>query len=120
MIRWLPLRTIVLTLAATSSLAAAQYVRAGDRSAARGALVFSKYCALCHGASGTGDGRASALQKVPPANLTWSTQPRSYKLQIVTRGGADMGRSESMPAWREVLSEAEIQDVVSYVETLRK
>jgi mono/diheme cytochrome c family protein len=73
---------------------------------------------LCHGASGVGDGRAASLQKAPPADLTASTRPRSYKLQIVTRGGAEMGRSESMPAWRDVLSEADIQDVVSYVETL--
>ena len=29
-----------------------------------------------------------------------------------------MGRSESMPAWRDVLSEAEIADVVAYVQTL--
>jgi mono/diheme cytochrome c family protein len=112
------MRTVALTLAATSALATAQCVRAGDRAAARGALVFSKYCTLCHGSSGVGDGRAASLQKVPPANLTASMRPRSYKLQIVTRGGAAMGRSESMPAWREVLTEAEIQDVVSYVQGL--
>ena len=118
MISWLPVRTVVVTIASASALAMAQYVRAGDRAATRGAAVFSKYCVLCHGASGVGDGRAAPLQKVPPADLTVSTRPRSYKLQIVTRGGAEMGRSESMPAWREVLTEAEIQDVVSYVQTL--
>ena len=118
MISWLPVRTVVLTIASAGALATAQYVRAGDSAATRGAVVFSKYCALCHGSSGVGDGRAAALQKVPPADLTSSTRPRSYKLQIVTRGGAEMGRSESMPAWREVLTEAEIQDVVSYVQTL--
>jgi mono/diheme cytochrome c family protein len=119
-ISWRPLRTVVVTIASASALATAQYVRAGDRAAARGAEVFAKYCVLCHGASGVGNGRAASLQKVPPADLTSSTRPRSYKLQIVTRGGAEMGRSESMPAWREVLSEVEIQDVVSYIEMLSR
>lgn len=118
MISWFPVRTLVVTLASVGALSMAQYVRAGDTAAARGSLIFSKYCALCHGSSGAGDGRAASLQKVRPADLTASTRPRSYKLQIVTRGGAEMGRSESMPAWRDVLTEAEIQDVVRYVQTL--
>ena len=85
-----------------------EVARPAETPAARGAALFSKYCALCHGAGGAGDGRAARVQKVPPADLTVSTRARSYKLQIVRNGGAEMGRSSSMPAWREVLSEAEI------------
>ena len=58
------------------------------------------------------------MQRVPPANLTISTRSRSYKIQIVREGGAAMGRSSSMPAWRDVLTDADIADVVEYVHTL--
>lgn len=47
-----------------------------------------------------------------------STRSLSYKLQIVREGGAELDRSSSMPAWREVLSDTEIADVVEYIETL--
>lgn len=119
MISGRPLRGLAVALAAASALAAAHDVRADDAAAVRGAAIFSKYCSLCHGFGGAGNGRAAALQKVPPADLTVSTRTRSYKLQIVSNGGAAMGRSQSMPSWREVLSEAEILDVVTYVQTLK-
>ncbi|HXS92615.1 MAG TPA: cytochrome c [Steroidobacteraceae bacterium] len=113
-----PLRGLALALASASVLASTHDARPAKTPAARGAAVFSKYCALCHGAGGVGDGRAASLQKVPPANLTISTRGRSYKMQIVREGGAALGRSSSMPAWRDVLTDAEITDVVEYVQTL--
>jgi mono/diheme cytochrome c family protein len=36
----------------------------------------------------------------------------------VREGGAALGRSSSMPAWRDVLTDAEIADVVEYVQLL--
>jgi mono/diheme cytochrome c family protein len=112
-------RGVVLALASAGVLASTHEVRPGATPVARGAAVFSKYCALCHGSSGAGDGRAASVQKVAPADLTVSTRSPGYKLQIVRDGGAELGRSSSMPAWRDVLSDAEIADVVEYVETLK-
>ena len=112
------LRGPALALASAGVLASTHDVRSVEPQAPNGAALFAKYCSLCHGAGGTGNGRAAALQKVPPANLTVSTRPRSYKLQIVRQGGAALGRSSSMPAWADVLSDAEIAEVVEYVQTL--
>jgi mono/diheme cytochrome c family protein len=107
-----------LALASAGVLASTHDVRPASAPAPSGAVLFAKYCSLCHGAGGAGDGRAAAVQKVPPANLTVSTRPRSYKMQIVRDGGAALGRSSSMPAWRDVLTDAEIADVVEYVQSL--
>lgn len=85
---------------------------------ATGAQVYSKYCALCHGAQGKGDGRAAVLQQRPPANLTQSRRTYEYKLDIVRRGGAALNRSSGMPAWSEALTDREITDVVAYLQTL--
>jgi mono/diheme cytochrome c family protein len=112
-------RGVVLALASAGVLASTHEARPGTTPTARGAAVFSKYCALCHGSGGAGDGRAASVQKVAPADLTVSTRSLGYKLQIVRNGGAELGRSSSMPAWRDVLSDAEIADVVEYVETLK-
>jgi high-affinity iron transporter len=111
-------RGLALVFASAGVLASTHEVRPGSAPVARGAAVYSKYCALCHGSGGAGDGRAASMQKVPPADLTVSSRSRSYKLKIVRDGGAELGRSSSMPAWREVLTDAEIADVVEYVETL--
>jgi high-affinity iron transporter len=112
-------RGLVLALASAGVLASTHEARPVAAPVARGAAVFSKYCALCHGSGGAGDGRAASVQKVPPADLTASQRSLGYKLQIVREGGAELGRSSSMPAWRDVLSDAEIADVVEYVETLQ-
>ena len=120
MTSWRVFRCLALTLASASVLASTHDTRPATTPVARGAAVFSKYCALCHGAGGAGDGRAAAVQKVPPANLTVSTRTPGYKAQIVRDGGAAMGRSSSMPVWRDVLTDAEIADVVEYLETLSK
>jgi len=96
-------------------------VRASDALAMareRGAAVFQKYCVLCHGTEGRGDGRAARLQQVRPADLTQSKRDPAYKLQIVSRGGAAMNRSASMPAWGEVLTGQEVTDVVAYLQVL--
>ncbi len=112
-------RGLGLALASAGVLASTHDVRPGNAPVARGATVYAKYCALCHGSGGAGDGRAASMQKVPPADLTVSTRSLGYKLQIVREGGTELGRSSGMPAWRDVLSDAEIADVVEYVETLK-
>ncbi len=119
-ISWRPVRGLALALASASVLASTHDARPGNTPVARGAALFAKYCALCHGASGAGDGRAASVQKVAPANLTVSTRTRSYEMQIVRDGGAAMDRSSSMPAWRDVLTDADIADVVDYVQTLNE
>jgi mono/diheme cytochrome c family protein len=85
----------------------------------RGSATFAKYCALCHGAEGKGNGRAARLQQVPPADLTRSQRTDAYKTEIIRKGGAAMSRSISMPSWGEVLSSQDIHDVVAYLQTLR-
>lgn len=89
-----------------------------EPAALRGAQIFKTYCRLCHGELGKGDGRAAALQQQPPSDLTMSRRSDEYKVSIIRGGGAAMNRSSSMPAWRDVLSEQQITDVVAYLRVL--
>jgi cytochrome c oxidase cbb3-type subunit 3 len=82
--------------------------------------VYETRRVLCHGEKGLGDGRMSKVIKTPPPyNLTLSRLPKSYLMDIVSKGGAQMQRSPQMPPWGEQLSPSEINSVVDYIMQLR-
>jgi len=67
-IEWMLLRPAVERAYPTSFYAPAEPYDAA--SVARGAAAYAENCALCHGASGRGDGPAAAALPVRPADLT--------------------------------------------------
>jgi mono/diheme cytochrome c family protein len=91
-----------------------------DAQVFRGSLVFFNYCVTCHGPNADGNGRAARLYNPRPANLRASDKNAAYMKLMVRGGGKSMGRSEFMPPWGEELTEEQIQDVVSYVQSLHE
>ncbi|MEL7296144.1 MAG: cytochrome c [Pseudomonadota bacterium] len=86
----------------------------------KGARLYREYCVLCHGSTGRGDGRLSAVIKDPaPADLTASTRRRGYLTRIIGKGGRAMGRSDRMPAWEHEFSRNEMKALVNFVYSLR-
>lgn len=91
---------------------------------ARGRAVYDRHCAECHGAEGrgqAGDWRIrDAAGNYPPPPLDDSAHawhhPTTVLLDVI-RNGSDPGEG-NMPAWKKVLSEAEMQDVVAYIKSL--
>jgi cytochrome c oxidase cbb3-type subunit 3 len=82
--------------------------------------LFQGRCALCHGTEGKGDGRmAGFIKDPPPFNLTLSRAPDVYLRQIISKGGAAMGRSPRMPPWGGDLNPQELESIILYVKTLR-
>jgi cytochrome c oxidase cbb3-type subunit III len=81
----------------------------------RGERIFQDNCAFCHGAAGTGrNWIGSFLQPHPrdltdPANMAGMTRAR---LREVIRNGLP---GTSMPAWKNVVSEAEIEAIIAYM-----
>jgi len=86
----------------------------------RGEVVFKTNCILCHGVNGDGKGRVSVLYTPKPADLTASDKDTAYKMKIVSQGGPSVGRSPIMPPWGKQLSQRELEDVVTYIDTLVK
>jgi mono/diheme cytochrome c family protein len=115
---WTIHRVLLVSANALALLAAPGASADSQTVQARGATVFAQYCVLCHGRAGKGDGRAALMQKVPPADLTVSALSADDKRRIVFLGGAGVGRSASMPAWAEVLTEEQIEDVLVYLDSL--
>jgi mono/diheme cytochrome c family protein len=91
--------------------------------------TFADHCARCHGSDGKGNGFfIRALTAVSgakrPVDFTdkavmsnWSDKRLAA---MITDGGATMGGSSLMPAYKESLSQKQIADLVSYIRSLSK
>ncbi|MDH5513451.1 MAG: cytochrome c [Gammaproteobacteria bacterium] len=87
-------------------------VRADGASLARGKKLFQANCASCHGPTGRGDGPAGAALNPKPVDLAAMAGQHpdgDYAWKIAEGRGA-------MPAWKAVLSEKQIWDVVNYLQ----
>ncbi|HYU33876.1 MAG TPA: cbb3-type cytochrome c oxidase subunit II [Thermoanaerobaculia bacterium] len=92
-------------------------------SAARGAALFSTYCAACHGTEARGDGRFAAqlsdpyadLRKAGFHSLPWGV-PEDEALARIVRHGLP---PTSMPG-HEWLTDQQVADLVAFVETLHR
>jgi len=120
---WRPYALLLTWVAATWSWAGSEAPAdnasaATDYAARRGSIVFQYYCAICHGVDADGQGRAAKLYEPKPANLKLSRVNDAYRLLIIRRGGAHVGRSEFMPAWQPTLTDAETDDVVAYLRSV--
>jgi len=89
-----------------------------DESLVRGADVYKTNCISCHGETGLGDGPAGAALEPRPAEIAHSTQMLADDLLFyrVSEGGVPF--QTAMPAWKGVLTEEQIWDVLAYVRTL--
>ncbi len=81
-----------------------------------GEQVFKKSCVPCHGVDGAG-GLRNGLSK-PARDLTnveFQSNTSDEQLKQTIRNGKGL-----MPAWGRLLSEQEMNDVITYVRTLKK
>lgn len=118
---------LLLTLAALSPLANAAKAKPAKSmlgNAAQGLVSFKQYCTGCHGDTGGGDGPAAVALTPKPRNLQdfgyMSKVDDAALLKVIAEGGAAVGKSPLMAAWKSSLSEAQVKDVAAYVRSLSK
>ncbi len=87
-------------------------------------------CVACHGTTGNGDGVAAAALNPKPTSFTQgifrldtdadgATGTDSDLINAIKNGAATYGGNAAMPA-RADLSEAEINDLIAYIRSLKK
>ncbi len=90
-----------------------------EESIARGAEIYARNCAVCHGAEGYGDGPSAAVMDPKPANL-WADhvqeRPDGALFWTITHGVPE----SPMPAWGEVLSEEDRWNLVNFLRTFQE
>jgi cytochrome c oxidase cbb3-type subunit 3 len=86
--------------------------------------VFNKYCFICHGEEGKGDGPLAKKLKTPPANLTDNArlEKRTDKeLVRIVEGTSPHGTvSSDMPSWRNAISNSQVRSLVAYIRYLHR
>ena len=86
--------------------------------------VYQRYCQVCHGETGGGDGfNAFNLDPHPRDFSDPDFQKKRSDADLVDavrRGGAGVGLTSLMPPWGRTLSSRQIDSVVLYLRTLRK
>jgi len=90
----------------------------------QGKYIFMKYCAVCHGDQGKGNGFNSYNLNPRPRSFTDSNYISVYSyarlFEIISKGGRGVNKSQLMPSWNGTLDEDEIDYVVKYVSFLTK
>lgn len=83
---------------------------------------YNLLCSSCHGATGKGDGPASAALTPKPQNHAdgkhMNALTDKYLFDIIKGGGASVGKSPLMPPWGTQLKDQDIWNVVAYIRTL--
>lgn len=106
-------------LAASEWCLTAQGGSAAEGDAAKGKSIYQSKCVTCHGAEGKGDGPVGKALKPPAGDFSSaeSKKKSADELQAIIENGKP---KTAMVAWKKQLNEAEVQDVLAYVLSLRK
>jgi caa(3)-type oxidase subunit IV len=85
--------------------------------------AYTTVCALCHGATGAGDGPGGAALDPKPASFAdaafWADRTDEEVALAISGGGAAVGKSPLMPAWGAMYNESQVTAMVTYLKTFQ-
>ncbi len=82
-----------------------------------GLQLYQKYCQVCHGVEGDGDGIMTNLMGIMPMDHTNPNETNSLDNEELVKSILD-GKGSFMPAWRGILSQSDVEALVSYIRLL--
>ena len=81
-----------------------------------------KYCAVCHGEEGKGDGFNAFNLETKPRDFTDARYMNALSdarlLETVSQGGKGVNKSVLMPSWGGRLSKSEQEYIIAYIRHL--
>jgi len=90
----------------------------------QGKILYTEYCATCHGSQGKGDGFNAYNLDPKPRDFT---DPRAMAgiddatlLGTIMAGGKGVNKSPLMPAWGGRMNKLDIEYVIAYVKMLEQ
>ena len=82
-----------------------------------GMQLYQKYCQVCHGEEGDGDGIMTKLMGIMPMDHTNPNETNSIDNEELVKSILD-GKGRFMPAWRGILNQNDVEALVSYIRLL--
>jgi cytochrome c oxidase cbb3-type subunit 3 len=109
----------VMNLASASCFLYAGKVAAADNQYAKDTRNYDTYCVQCHGVNRNGKGLNTKDMSVQPRDHSDSKGmadiPNDELHKAIKEGGLSVNKSVLMPAWGNVLTDEEIQEMVVYL-----
>lgn len=84
-----------------------------------GHRLYQKYCQVCHGVEGDGDGIMTTLMGIKPMDHTNPNETNAFDNEELVKAILD-GEGRFMPAWRGILSQSDVEALVSYIRLLSR
>lgn len=84
--------------------------------ARKGKKLWRQNCAFCHAADGTGDNWIGSFLEPKPRNLTDENFMQEMTKKILLERIRNGLKNTSMPAWKNLLSDSEIRQIISYID----
>lgn len=85
----------------------------------QGRHLYAKYCTVCHGTEGKGDGFNAFNLDPKPRDFTdikyMNALSDSRLLETVSQGGKGVNKSVLMPSWGGRLSKSELEYIIAYI-----
>ena len=85
----------------------------------QGEYLFNKYCAICHGESGKGDGFNAYNLDPRPRDLSDPDYMKAFSherlAEVIVQGGRGINKSVTMPAWGNTFRSYQIDYLVEYI-----
>lgn len=79
-----------------------------------GESFYQAQCVSCHGVQGRGDGAEAEGMDPPTVSFTEVSLEPERTYRIIRDGGAAVGMSRAMPAFREAADDQTLRDVAAY------
>jgi len=125
----IPLTLTAAAFALATVIAPGAALAAGD--VAAGKEKFTMFCVTCHGETGKGDGPgAVGIQPSPrdfskgdfkyDANKNGKTGEDADLKGVITKGAAEFGGSPLMTPWGGTLTDADIDNLIAVIRSLKK
>jgi mono/diheme cytochrome c family protein len=116
---------VAMFCAASSSSHAQKLVHYATRpDAHRGEIVYKQGCIACHGAEGKGADPAATVFVRPDTFPDFTRcdqttpEPDSAYKAVILHGGHGLGFSQIMPAFGDLLTDQQINDVIAYLRSI--
>ena len=82
-----------------------------------GMQLYQKYCQVCHGEEGDGEGIMTNLMGITPMDHTNPNETDTLSNEDIAKSILD-GKGRFMPAWQGILSQEDVEGLVSYIRLL--
>ena len=82
-----------------------------------GMQLYQKYCQVCHGVEGDGDGIMTKLMGIMPMDHTNPNETNRLDNEQLLKSILQ-GKGRFMPAWQGILSQKDVEALVSYIRLL--